>query len=125
MSAEIQWNRVRVASPMPPACPAHTDTDNNITLPAANPATAKAINRRRSSPAPVCSVRPESKGAAGKPSASTRSITALADVSASRHSQTSRRVLMLTRAWVTPGMASRAVSMRRIQAAQWMFSTIR
>ncbi len=48
ISAEIQWNRSRVAA----SAPDHTETDRSMMLPAANPAIASAINSAR--PSALC-----------------------------------------------------------------------
>ena len=45
MSAEIQWNRSRVAGSMLDASPAQTETDNSITFIAAKPATPRQRSR--------------------------------------------------------------------------------
>ena len=55
----------------------------------------------------------------------TVSTTVLASVSAARHVTDRRRVVMFSRAWVTPGWRASAVSISQTQAAHCSPSIIR
>ena len=66
MTADSQWNKPRVAEPISAANPAHTATDNSITLAAAKPAIAIARQAAMVPVAPPASAA-VSTGTARKP----------------------------------------------------------
>jgi len=117
-SAETQCSSSRVAGPIDPAWPDHTDTESSITFAAANPATAIARSSSASRRACSSSASAGSKGATRKPRAASRSANSWPRAASPSHSSASLRVDRLARASRIAGSRASAVSTSQARAPQ-------